>query len=74
MESFWSKADGLDVQVIQHAKEELVNAKANVLGVVLNQANLKRQQGAILLWRLCEVGSGKRFRIRERIQRHRRHR
>jgi Mrp family chromosome partitioning ATPase len=39
------KADGLDVQVIQHAKDELVNAKANVLGVVLNQANLKRQQG-----------------------------
>jgi Mrp family chromosome partitioning ATPase len=39
------KSDGLDGHVIQRAKDELLNAKANLLGVVLNQVNLKRNGG-----------------------------
>lgn len=35
------KSDGLDVAIIQQAKEQLVKAGANILGVVLNQVDLK---------------------------------
>ena len=38
------KSDGLDVEIIQQAKDELVNARANLLGVILNQVDLKESK------------------------------
>ncbi|HKQ56236.1 MAG TPA: DUF4388 domain-containing protein [Candidatus Eisenbacteria bacterium] len=41
------KADGLDVQVIQRAKELLEKRGANLLGAVLNQVDLKQADPAL---------------------------
>jgi Mrp family chromosome partitioning ATPase len=41
------KADGLDVQVIQRAKELLEKGGANLLGAVLNQVDLRQADPAL---------------------------
>ena len=38
------KANGLDASVIQKAKEQLLRSGANLLGVVLNQADLLKDE------------------------------